>query len=220
MTVHTTGMIFSTRPAGAARGRGQPGARRRDLLPGLLALLLLAACVAGPDDEWDADEPENAHEAGAGVKTGEISYYGGTKDGYHCQETAFAEARLRKDHTAKLDGYFNRCALTAAHKTLPFGTCVRVTNPRNQKSVTVRITDRGPYHGNRVLDLSARAMRSITSNDILTAEYQVLPTKDCQHRREHYQWATEEFGSSPCACQYQGGDPTRLFPDQPSVASR
>ncbi|MCH9766133.1 MAG: septal ring lytic transglycosylase RlpA family protein [Alphaproteobacteria bacterium] len=54
-------------------------------------------------------------------------------------------------------GWFNPNALTAAHKTLPFGTRVRVTNQRNGKSVVVRINDRGPYIKGRVIDLSKRA---------------------------------------------------------------
>ncbi len=54
-------------------------------------------------------------------------------------------------------GWFNPNALTAAHKTLPFGTRVRVTNKRNGKSVVVRINDRGPYIKGRIIDLSRRA---------------------------------------------------------------
>jgi rare lipoprotein A len=56
---------------------------------------------------------------------------------------------------------FNQNALTAAHRTLPFGTQVRVTNLRNGRSVVVRINDRGPYHGRRVIDLSAAAARAV-----------------------------------------------------------
>lgn len=51
--------------------------------------------------------------------------------------------------------------LTAAHKTLPFGTKLRVTNPNNGKSVVVTVNDRGPYSGNRVLDLSYGAAKAI-----------------------------------------------------------
>lgn len=51
--------------------------------------------------------------------------------------------------------------LTAAHRTLPFETMVRVTNLKNGKSTTVRITDRGPFVGNRVIDLSMAAAREI-----------------------------------------------------------
>lgn len=54
---------------------------------------------------------------------------------------------------------FNPEALTAAHRSLPMGTKVRVTNTRNGRSVVVRINDRGPYVGGRVIDLSAAAAR-------------------------------------------------------------
>jgi rare lipoprotein A len=53
--------------------------------------------------------------------------------------------------------------LTAAHRTLPFETMVRVTNLNNGKSTTVRITDRGPFIANRVIDLSLAAAREIES---------------------------------------------------------
>ncbi|MEL6375403.1 MAG: septal ring lytic transglycosylase RlpA family protein [Pseudomonadota bacterium] len=52
---------------------------------------------------------------------------------------------------------FNPNALTAAHRTLPFGTRVRVTNKRNGRSVVVRINDRGPFIRGRIIDLSRRA---------------------------------------------------------------
>jgi rare lipoprotein A len=58
-------------------------------------------------------------------------------------------------------GWFNPNALTAAHKTLPFGTLVRVTNLRNGRSVTVRINDRGPYVAGRVIDLSRAAAQAV-----------------------------------------------------------
>lgn len=53
--------------------------------------------------------------------------------------------------------------LTAAHRTLPFGSIVRVTNLNNGKSTTVRITDRGPFVANRVIDLSLAAAQEIGS---------------------------------------------------------
>lgn len=49
---------------------------------------------------------------------------------------------------------YDQMALTAAHKTLKFGTLLKVTNPKNGKSVIIRINDRGPYIGDRELDLS------------------------------------------------------------------
>jgi rare lipoprotein A len=56
---------------------------------------------------------------------------------------------------------FDPHALTAAHKTLPLGTRVMVSNPRTGKQVMVRINDRGPYIGNYVLDLSEAAARTL-----------------------------------------------------------
>gem|GEM_PF-1301314 len=63
--------------------------------------------------------------------------------------------------TAADGSRFNMYAMTAAHKTLPFGTQVRVTNTRNGKSCIVRITDRGPYAHGRVIDLSKAAAKEI-----------------------------------------------------------
>ena len=53
--------------------------------------------------------------------------------------------------------------LTAAHRTLPFETMVKVTNLNNGKTTTVRITDRGPFVANRIIDLSQAAARDIES---------------------------------------------------------
>lgn len=77
--------------------------------------------------------------------TGVASYYGKR---FHGRLTANGER-------------FNMNAMTAAHKTLPFGTRVRVTNPRNGKSVTVRINDRGPFIRGRHIDLSRAAAQRI-----------------------------------------------------------
>ena len=52
-------------------------------------------------------------------------------------------------------------SLTCAHRTYPFGTLLKVTNPANGQSVIVRVTDRGPYVKGRIIDLSARAAREI-----------------------------------------------------------
>jgi len=56
---------------------------------------------------------------------------------------------------------FNPGAMTAAHKTLPFGTTVEVTNLQNGKRTVVRINDRGPYAGGRIIDLSKAAAKKI-----------------------------------------------------------
>jgi rare lipoprotein A len=59
---------------------------------------------------------------------------------------------------------FDNNKYTAAHKKLPFGTIVKVTNEANGKSVTVEITDRGPFVRSREIDLSKRAFMDIASN--------------------------------------------------------
>lgn len=76
---------------------------------------------------------------------GYASYYGDQFDG---KKTASGEI-------------FDQNKLTAAHKTLPFGSIVRVTNMKNGKIVTVEITDRGPFAAGRIIDLSTAAARKI-----------------------------------------------------------
>ena len=66
-------------------------------------------------------------------------------------------------HRASNGETFDMYKLTAAHRTLPFDTMVRVTNLSNNKSTVVRITDRGPFVENRVIDLSMAAAREIES---------------------------------------------------------
>ncbi len=87
------------------------------------------------------DEPDVRRNLGSGV----ASYYGRRFAG---RKTANGER-------------FNPRHLTAAHKTLPFGSKVRVTNPRNGKFVVVRINDRGPYAHGRSIDLSREAAERI-----------------------------------------------------------
>lgn len=71
---------------------------------------------------------------------------------------------------------FNMYALTAAHKTLKFGTKVKVTNLLNNKSVVVRINDRGPFVANRGLDLSYAAFKTISDPKVgkIKVEYTIL----------------------------------------------
>jgi len=64
--------------------------------------------------------------------------------------------------------------LTAAHRTLPFGTRVLVTNTRNGKTVVVRIVDRGPYGRGRIIDLSRAAARQLDMIDSGTAAVSVV----------------------------------------------
>lgn len=94
------------------------------------------------------------------VNSCKTSYYG---PGFHGNRTA-SGAR------------FNQHAMTAAHRTLPFGTKVEVTNPGTGKSVVVTINDRGPYSGSRCLDLSLGAMQAVggISSGVITAQWQVV----------------------------------------------
>jgi rare lipoprotein A len=78
-------------------------------------------------------------------QTGIASYYGGKFIG---RLTANGEI-------------YDANKLTAAHKTLPFGTMVKVTNLKNNKSVIVRINDRGPFVSGRIIDLSEAAAKKI-----------------------------------------------------------
>lgn len=81
----------------------------------------------------------------ASAQCGKASWYG---PGFHGRTTANGEK-------------FNMGAMTAAHKSMPFGTKLRVTNNRTGKSVVVRINDRGPFIKGRFLDLSKAAASRI-----------------------------------------------------------
>lgn len=74
--------------------------------------------------------------------------------------TYYGNKYTKKRKTANGE-WFDKNAYTAAHKTLPFGTIVRVTNKRNGKSVNVRITDRGPFGKGRIIDLSPIAAKDL-----------------------------------------------------------
>lgn len=65
-------------------------------------------------------------------------------------------------------GRFNPNAMTAAHKTLPCGSKVRVTNKKNGKSVVVTINDRGPFIKGRIIDLSRAAAKAIGMGGLAT----------------------------------------------------
>ncbi len=65
-------------------------------------------------------------------------------------------------------------ALTAAHRSLPFGTLVRVTNERNGRSVVVRINDRGPFVSGRVIDLTPAAARALGFSGLASVSLDVV----------------------------------------------
>ena len=88
---------------------------------------------------------------------------------------SFYHDKFNGRKTASGEIFSNR-KLTAAHRTLPFGTIVQVTNLRTGKSVEVRINDRGPFHSARALDLSKAAFDSIgnTARGTMPVEYEIV----------------------------------------------
>jgi rare lipoprotein A len=105
-----------------------------------LLLSFLLSCAPPPPD----DSPDRMNR---NVQYGKASHYG-TGDGFHGKKTASGEL-------------FDRSGLTAAHRTLPFGTLCRVTNRSNGRQVVVRINDRGPFVEGRIIDLSWAAAKRI-----------------------------------------------------------
>lgn len=92
------------------------------------------------------------------IDQGEASWYG---PGFHGKQTANGEI-------------YNQNQLTAAHRTLPFNTVVRVVNLENGKTVNVRINDRGPYARGRIIDLSREAARRIDMIEAGTAPVRLI----------------------------------------------
>ena len=114
----------------------------------LLSLVLVAAlagCATGPAPRDAGGAPAVAIDEAEVIERGMASWYG---DRHHGRRTANGEA-------------FDMNALTAAHRTLPFGTRLLVTNAQTGDSVVVTVNDRGPFHGNRVIDLSDAAAGEI-----------------------------------------------------------
>jgi rare lipoprotein A len=108
--------------------------KRYRYLPFVLAAAALAGC-----------RPKVDYLPGGNVQTGIASWYGGE---FHGKPTSSREVYDMND-------------LTAAHNTLALGTYVAVTNLNNDRSVVVRINDRGPFVKNRVIDLSYAAARAL-----------------------------------------------------------
>jgi len=98
--------------------------------------------------------------ASSGVSVGQASWYG---PGFYGNRTASGEV-------------FRPGTLTAAHRSLAFGTKVRVTNLRNGLSAVVRINDRGPFHGGRIIDLAHGAAQQlgVTSSGTAQVRLEIL----------------------------------------------
>ena len=97
----------------------------------------------------------------ASASIGQASWYG---PGFYGNRTANGEV-------------FRPGMLTAAHRTLRFGTLVRVTNLDNGRSTVVRINDRGPFHGGRIIDLAHGAAQElgVTASGLAQVKLEILP---------------------------------------------
>ncbi|QDG49990.1 septal ring lytic transglycosylase RlpA family protein [Persicimonas caeni] len=121
----------------------------RFLIISLIAAFVLNACgstydtsrIRDPKGDLITDRAANGPDGKKHALSGGASWYGKK---FHGRTTASGEP-------------YDMYAFTAAHKTLPFHTVVRVIEPETNKSVVVRINDRGPYHGSRIIDLSFAA---------------------------------------------------------------
>ncbi|MDR3718461.1 MAG: septal ring lytic transglycosylase RlpA family protein [Bryobacteraceae bacterium] len=121
--------------------------RRQALALGMFALLAPVACHKKHKKARTphAPLPTAARPKVGWTQTGVASWYGIP---YHGRQAANGEI-------------YDMNELTAAHRTLPFGAIVKVTSAGSNESVTVRITDRGPFVGDRIIDLSRQAARQI-----------------------------------------------------------
>jgi rare lipoprotein A len=116
----------------------------------MAALAVLAGCSTAPYRTRPGSDAAAPRSPGAEYARGKASWYG---PGFHGKRTASGER-------------FDMNDLTAAHRTLPFGTRVRVRNPQNGREVVVRINDRGPHISDRIIDLSKAAAATL---DLLQA---------------------------------------------------
>ena len=126
-----------------------------------ILILLTTGYSCAPSARY-ADSPEilsSSFKAGS-VLIGPASYYGKK---FHGRKTASGEI-------------FNMYAMTAAHKQLPFGTVIELTNKENGKSVQFRINDRGPFKQDRIVDLSYQAARKLDmlKKGIVMVEIRIL----------------------------------------------
>ncbi len=134
------------------------------------ALLLLAVvallgsgCASAPPSQRSV----GASVTPSGPSVGIASYYGKQ---YHGRKTASGER-------------FNMHELTAAHRTLPFGTNLKVTNLANDRSVVVRVNDRGPFKRDRILDVSLEAARRLQMVTAGTTRVRIEPLNQPDTRR-------------------------------------
>lgn len=155
-------------------------------LSAALAVLAIAAAFAAPARAaaWTCTGPEFVCNDGARSATTKKAYKKSAKKyaqrkskpvTYSGGSSGMASYYWQGTRTAS-GARFNPNGLTAAHRTLPFGTRVRVTNHSNGRSVTVTINDRGPFIKGRVIDLSRGAAQVIgmTGAGVARVSYSVV----------------------------------------------
>jgi rare lipoprotein A len=134
-----------------SRGKGCRGFSRI----ALIGAVVLSGCTSGDSVDHDKRDPASAKPSHREV--GEASWYG---PGFQGNETANGEI-------------FDQKKMTAAHPTLPMGTNAEVTNLENGKKVEVRINDRGPFVGDRAIDLSRAAARKLDMEEDGTTQVKI-----------------------------------------------
>ena len=122
-----------------------PRNRRRPFTAAALALLVTVAGATAQATSDSSAHSDHVQKAGKWYQIGKASWYGRRFQGHR---TASGEA-------------FDLNMLTCAHRTLPIGTLLRVTNLGNRRSVMVRVNDRGPVPHGLIVDLSYAAARSL-----------------------------------------------------------
>jgi rare lipoprotein A len=132
----------------------------------VLPLVVLAALAAAPIA--DAQVRPGGRRAAMRVEHGTASFYAAR---FHGRRTASGER-------------YNHQALTVAHRTLPFGTLLRVTNERNGRSITVRVNDRGPFIRGRILDLSGAAARRLGVTGLAPVRIETISEDDAEAEPE------------------------------------
>jgi rare lipoprotein A len=129
-----------------------------------------AAAASGATSLAHAQPIKPGPDIGEFEEKGRASWYG---RGFHGRKTASGET-------------YNMNAMTAAHRTLPLASWVRVTNQTNQKSVVVKINDRGPYARGRIIDLSyaAAAMLGMRGSGVSSVKIEGLTPQEAREARE------------------------------------
>ena len=138
----------------------------------LIMAVIVSGCASSPRFTRERSAGSNTHETSVGSKSlktmeGVASYYA---EDFNGKKTANGET-------------YDMYKMTAAHRTLPFNTKVRVTNLDNKRSIVVRINDRGPFKLERIIDLSLAAATQLGMKGTGTANVKL----------EVIEWGDEEY---------------------------